>query len=300
MRFTQHKIKSLTVNFHEIRNFLSLAELLHFGRASQACNLSPSALTRSIQRIEESLGQALFLRDNRTVKLTAAGEKFRVYATNTMREWDSLQQEMKDDDSVSGLVSIYASVTAVYSLLPNLLESYRAAYPDVQLELRTGSAEESIEQILNGEIDLAVAALPDKKHPRLDFKPLTETNLVLVTSINDQEIPMLNGELDFRKAPLVLPRSGLSRRRLDQYLKKKGIQPNINTEVSGNEGILAMVRLGCGIGIVPELVLEKSPFRSEVQKIDCAPILEPYVVGLCTTHQNLKRPSIAALWELTV
>ena len=67
------------MHFHELKNFLVLAELLHFGKASQACNLSPSALTRSIQRTEESLGQPLFLRDNRTVRLTAAGEKFRTY-----------------------------------------------------------------------------------------------------------------------------------------------------------------------------------------------------------------------------
>jgi len=59
-----------------------------------------------------------------------------------------------------------------------------------------------------------------------------------------------------------------------------------------------MVRMGCGIGIVPELVLERSPFRNDVQKIRSAPKLEPYVVGLCTTSKNLVRPSIEALWKL--
>ena len=285
------------MNLHEIKNFLTLAEQLHFGRASQLCNLSPSALTRSIQRIEESIGQNLFYRDNRSVRLTSAGEKFRHYASNTLREWEQLREDMKDSDAISGLVSIYASVTAAYSLLPDLLESYRASYPDVQLELRTGSAEHAIQQILDGDIDLAVAALPDKEHPKLEFKPLTRTNLVFVSSVKDHE---QHQKLDLSKAPLVLPQTGLSRRRLDQYLKAKGITPNINTEVSGNEGILAMVRLGCGIGIVPELVLERSPFRNDLQKIDEAPELEPYVVGLCTTHQNLKRASIAALWELAI
>jgi len=287
------------VNLHEIKYFLSLSELLHFGKASASCNLSPSALTRSIKRLEEQLGQELFIRDRRSVKLTSAGTKFRSYAQNAIRDWENICEELSDKDSVSGLVSIYASVTAVYSLLPNLLESYRKEFPEVQLELRTGSAEESIQQILDGEIDLAVAALPDKQHPRLEFKPLTETNLVFVGSTQESSFPTKNGILDLSKTPLVLPRSGLSRRRLDEYLKKHDIHAHINTEVSGNEGILAMVRLGSGVGIVPELVLEKSPFRNDVCKIESAPQLSPYVVGLCTTHQNLKRANIRALWELT-
>ena len=156
------------MNFHELNYFLTLAEQLHFGRASQMCNLSASALTRSIQRLEQSVGQALFLRDNRTVTLTQAGEKFRSYASQAVRDWESFREGLQDDGNIGGLVSIYASVTAVYSLLPELLESYRAAYPGVQLELRTGSAEESVQQVLSGEIDLSIAALPDRQLTGLD------------------------------------------------------------------------------------------------------------------------------------
>jgi len=280
------------MTFHEIKNFLTLAELLHFGRASQACHLSPSALTRSIQRIEETLGKPLFIRDNRTVTLTPAGKKFREYATAMLRDWESFRENLQDDDNIGGLVSIYASVTAVYSLLPELLESYRASYPEVHLELRTGSAEESVQQVVSGEIDVSVAALPDRTISGLEFLPLIETNLVFIGPLG------VTAPLDLSSASLVIPRSGLSRRRLDQWLRQNNIHPNINTEVSGNEGILAMVRLGCGIGIVPELVLQRSPFRNEVQIIHNAPKLAPYIVGLCTRKKNLRRPSITALWEL--
>jgi len=286
------------VNFHELKNFLVLADLLHFGRASQVCNLSPSALTRSIQRSEDYVGQPLFLRDNRSVSLTPAGEKFRAYASSAIRDWETFREELSEQGTVSGPLSIYASVTAVYSLLPDLLESYRTTYPDVHLELRTGSAEASIQQVINGEIDISVAALPDQQHPRLEFMPLIETNLVFVAQKKSDDPPAQKGQLDLSSAPLVLPRTGLSRRRLDFWLKKHNIVPNINTEVSGNEGILAMVRMGCGIGIIPELVLERSPFRNDVKKIQAAPKLAPYVVGLCTTRKNLARPSIAALWKL--
>ncbi len=61
-----------------------------------------------------------------------------------------------------------------------------------------------------------------------------------------------------------------------------------------------MVRLGCGIGIVPKLVLARSPFRDEVQILNTAPVLDPYVVGLCSNKRNLQRPVVQAFWQLAV
>lgn len=281
------------MEIRELESFIQTAELLHFGRASRACNLSPSALTRTIQRLEEDVGQLLFLRDNRSVSLTPAGEQLLRYARRTVQEWQHFQNQLLQPQAVRGTLSLYASITAVYSLLPDLLETYRKAYPEVQLELNTGAAEQALDQVLRGEIDLAVAALPNLQRTRIEFMPLTETPLVFIAPAN-----IAGNTLNLSKDPLVLPRSGLARRRLDHWLKTHQQQPNISSEVSGNEAIIAMVRLGCGIGIVPQLVLERSPFRDEVRTLNRAPQLDPYIVGLCTTQRNLKRPAIRALWDL--
>lgn len=288
------------MNIRDLDVFLSLADSLHFGKTSRACNLSPSALTRSIQRLEEEVGHPLFVRDNRSVTLTPAGLRFQTYARQARQEWQTLQQELHDSPSVSGPLSLYASITAVYSLLPGLLEAYRAACPDVQLELRTGAAEQAVEQVLTGEIDLAVAALPDRRAAQLEFLPLTKIPLVFIAPKQGvhSEPPTKRGQLDLSLAPLVLPRSGLSRQRLDQWMKKNNITPDITSEVSGNEALIAMVRLGCGIGIVPQLVLEKSPFCDDVQILKNAPLLDPYEVGLCATKRGLARPAVRAFWNL--
>lgn len=288
------------MDIRELEIFLTVAELLHFGRASQACNLSPSALTRTIQRLEEEVEQPLFVRDNRRVTLSAAGEQFRSYARRALQEWQAFRGSVKGKQTISGTLSIYASITAVYSLLPRLLEAYRSAYREVQLELSTGAAEQAVAQVLNGEIDLAVAALPDRQQSQLEFLPIINTPLLFIAPKQGdaRPLPMRDGEIDLRRTPLVLPQKGLSRRRLDQWLKAQRITPQITSEVSGNEAIIAMVRLGCGIGIVPELVLARSPFRDEVRIIEAAPRLAPYVVGLCTTRRNLQRPVVRAFWQL--
>lgn len=283
----------------ELEIFLTLADLLHFGRASQACNLSASALTRTIQRLEEQVEQPLFLRDNRTVSLSAAGKQFRIYARQTLQEWQRFHTSLKAEQAVAGILSIYASITAVYSLLPDLLESYRSAYPEVQLDLRTGTADQAVNQVQTGEIDLAVAALPNRKDAQIEFLPITTTPLVFIAPQQSDFIAVTKeDQLDLSRTPLVLPQAGLSRRRLDKWLKSQHITPNISSEVSGNEAIIPMVRLGCGVSIVPQLVLERSPFRDEVQILENAPQLEPYVVGLCSTKRNLQRTNVQAFWRL--
>lgn len=283
------------MDIQALETFIRTAELLHFGRASRACNLSPSALTRSIQRLEDEVGQPLFLRDNRSVALTEAGNQLLLYARKTVHDWNHFRDELSIEESVSGSISLYASITAVYSLLPELLEAYRAKFPDVHLGLRTGAAERAVEQVLSGEIDLAVAALPDRKHQRLEFMPLAETPLVFI----QPKVPAFPTVGTFQGLePLVIPQSGTARNRLDDWFRTNGLNPNIALEVSGNEALIAMVRLGTGIGVVPKLALERSPFRDEVSIIKKAPKLDPYVVGLCSSKRNLKRPAVRAMWEL--
>ena len=288
------------MDIRELEIFLITAEQLHFGRASQASNLSPSALTRTIQRLEEQLGQTLFVRDNRTVQLSPAGEQFRIYARQAVHDFQNFQGTLVSSQKFVGTLSLYASITAVYSLLPDLLEAYRKTYPEVQLELRTGAAEKAVLQVESGEIDIAVAALPDRRSMGIEFLPIMVTPLIFIAgkqfaaSIGQ----IKNRQLDLDQVPLVLPQAGLSRRRLDKWLKKNQIVPKISSEVSGNEAIIPMVHLGGGVGIVPQLVLERSPFRDDVVILDRMPELEPYVVGLCSSKRNLQKSMVKAFWQL--
>jgi len=287
------------MDIQALETFIKTAELLHFGKASRACNLSPSALTRTIQRLEDEIGKPLFLRDNRSVALTDAGRKLLAYARSAVQDWSEFRESFDAEERLAGTLSLYASITAVYSLLPNLLEAYRAAFPDVHLALRTGAAERAVEQVLSGEIDLAVAALPDQKLTRLEFMPLAETPLVFIAPKTPlfPKVGSIRGA-ELSRLPLVVPQSGTARHRLDGWLRQQGISPNIASEVSGNEALIAMVRLGTGIGVVPQLALDRSPFREEVTKIRLAPKLEPYVVGLCSSKRNLKRPLVRSMWQL--
>jgi len=75
------------LDLRDLKTFLHLAESRHFGRSARAMHVSPSTLSRQIQRLEEDLGQPLFVRDNRTVTLTEAGEELRVFAQQTLLQY---------------------------------------------------------------------------------------------------------------------------------------------------------------------------------------------------------------------
>jgi LysR family positive regulator for ilvC len=285
------------MDIRAIKIFNHLAHSLHFGRTSRACHLTASALTRTIQRIEEELGQPLFFRNNRTVSLTPAGMIFKHYAEDAEQRWQTLQQEMAADEALRGEISLYCSVTAAYSILPRILGAFRDAHPGVQIKLQTGDAAEALNKLRNREAEVTIAALPELLPSAIVFLALAVTPLVFIEPVN---FPGVLGDrnrgIDWQRIPLIMAEQGLSRVRIDRWFKEKGIEPNIYAEVAGNEALLAMVSLGCGVGVVPQLVLEKSPLQDQVRIFEVAPSLAPFTIGACTAQKYLKNPVIQAFW----
>ena len=126
----------------DLRNlelFLHLADSLHFGKSADAMAVSPSTLSRAIQRLEQETGCVLFERDNRSVRLTPAGEKLREFGGSLLQEWRRLKQELRrSDEPLQGRLRVFCSVTASYFLLPEVLERFRRRYPQLEIKLETG------------------------------------------------------------------------------------------------------------------------------------------------------------------
>lgn len=286
------------MDFIQLQQFLDLADSLHFGVTSQRCNISPSALSRSIQRMEDELGDALFVRDNRSVSLTPTGIKFRRYANQILDNWEEFKFSVVENrDILSGEISIYSSVTACYSVLPDIIEKMRAKYPEVHLKIQTGDAADSIRRVRENGVDVAVAMDSDEIPESLLFKSVTETPLVFVTAKGrGYQIP--KDPKDWSKVPLILPERGVARQRAQAWFAQLDVEPNIYAQVAGNEAIIAMVNLGCGIGIVPRLVLEKSPIAAQLEILNVEPGLAPYVVGFVIQSGRLKNPLVNAFWSL--
>lgn len=285
----------------DCKAFSVLAETLHFARAAKRLSMSPSALTRAVQRLEAELGQPLLLRDKRNVALSRAGHLFLSYAQRQLEAHAELRELLAEEaERPTGELRIACTVTACHSILPALLARCRDRYPGINLQLVTSDAVEALSRLQRREAHVAVVPEPDED-PALSFAPLSETPLILIAPRQDramQEAARGDGRA-LAETPLLLPESGLERTRLLQWLRARGVKaPRIYAEVNGNEAIIAMVSLGCGLGLVPELVLTGSPLRNTITALEVPDPPAGYTVGLCAQTRRLKSRALAAFWSL--
>lgn len=286
---------------HDLAAFLHLSESLHYARSAQALHMSPSALTRCIQRIEAELGQPVFQRTKRSVALTRAGALFQDYARAQLAARAHLNEALAAESSApTGELRIACTVTACHSVLPKLLARFRARYPGIHLQLSTSDAARCMQRLENDEVDVAVVPEPDDPARALRFVRLAYTELSFIAPSADRDLirrARLGGK-HWDGLPVILPRRGLDRERIDAWLEQHGARPDVYAEVEGNEAILAMVALGCGVGVVPELVRKDSPLRRKIEPLSVSRPPRGYPVSLCAKSRTLARRTAAALWEL--
>ena len=263
--------------------------------------MSPSAVSRAIQRLEEQIGHALLVRDNRSAQLTEEGQVFLEYALEVVKRWEQLQRDLEGKSEVlHGQLSLFASVTASQSILPKVLSDFRQRYPEIHIQLETGYAVNAISKLAEG-IDVVVAALDEDDDDQLVKRIIMSIPLRTVVPVSGNVANVVRGgDIDWSQIPLVLPSSGRVRRNVDTWLRDRNIKANVYAEVPGNEAILSLVALGCGVGFVPELVVNDSPLRDQVTMIEAGPVLEDFHVGFCTRRKNLAVSTIIrAFWQST-
>jgi LysR family positive regulator for ilvC len=261
------------MDFLELAAFTALARHLHFARAAAAVNTSPSALSRLVTRLEDEAGARLFDRDTRRVELTEAGRVFLEFAEDSLRRRAQLTQGLDSlDGRLRGTLRVYASVTACYTILPPLVETLGAEHPELRLSVETGDPADAELVLREGRTDLALAALPDGGFPGMDCFTVRKTPLVFVAR-------SFAGEPDWNTVPLILPRQGLARDRFDRWARGRDLRVHVAAETAGNEAILALARLGQGLGLVPRIVLDNSPFAEGLAVLTPGPDLGEYDIG---------------------
>jgi LysR family transcriptional regulator, positive regulator for ilvC len=268
--------------------FLNLSETLHFGRTSEECHVSPSALSRSIKQLEEKLGVTLFQRDNRRVSLTHQGKLFQNYARESLQHWESFRDSLlQESQELRGEISLYCSVTASYSFLYDILSDFRQRHPKIEIKLHTGDAAHAIQRISSGQEDMAIA-----------FRRIAVSPLVLIAPTEGElatNAPRTASQ--WAETPMILSEEGIARDRVDHWFQRMKVVPKIYAQVAGHEAIVSMVSLGFGVGVVPEIVLENSPLKSNIKTLPYLSELGSYDVGLCTLTKRLNNPIISAFWQ---
>lgn len=286
--------------------FSHLANSLHFGKTSEAMHVSPSTLSRVVQRLEEEVGASLFDRDNRSVRLTSEGQIFLAYAEQSLQQLATLQQQLQTPEvQARGSISLFCSVTAVYGVLSPVLEILRQQYPEIELQLHTGDQAEAVERVADGHIDVAIAIRPEQLSKRLNFDVLTYSPLQFIApgihcAVREQMQNVSATNLAkqskdwWQQLPFILQERGVVRERSVAWLKGYGVKPTVSAQVSGNEAIVSMVSLGLGVAVVPRLVVEDSIHARQVNIVSADIDNQALAIGVVSRAEDAGKPVISA------
>ena len=240
--------------------FKTVAEQGGITKAALRLHRVQSNVTTRVKQLEERLGTTLFLRQRGRLALSAEGTLLLAYAERLLHLSSEAEAALRNR-TPRGTLQIGALESAAATRLPPLLSRYHQAYPDVRIELLTGTTGALIGKVVHHEVEAAFVAEPFTAHD-LETEPVWSEELVLITPRRFRKI---RTPADIGHTTLIAFASGCSyRRRLEAWLGGAHVVPEHVMEFASYHAIVACVAAGAGIAIVPRSVIRVSRAEREV------------------------------------
>lgn len=250
----------------QLRHFVKVVELENFSRAAEQIGLSQSALSRSIARLEEELGQPVLERQTRKVVLNDAGRLLLKHAQKILNMINDAKAEICDDGQ-SGNIRVGAIPTIAPYFLPECLQSFHRQYPLAQVIVQEETTDHLLKKVVSGEVDVAIAALPiTEKH--LKVEKLFSEELLLVMP---REHPLTRRKSinvsDIEELPFVLlGEAHCLSNNVINYCRQKSFHPVSVERTSQLSMVQELVALGHGISLVPSMAFARDGSKSRAYR----------------------------------
>jgi DNA-binding transcriptional LysR family regulator len=238
----------------QLRTFREVAETLNFTKAAQRLHLTQSAVSHQIRTLERDIGEPLFIRAKRGVKLSEAGVVALDHARRILDESEALKERFSGGEKTPvGRVRAAAATQAFVYLFAPLFESFMRAHPWVEVSFRsTSSTDQTIADIQSGTADVGFASLPVYS-PALKVQELFQDELVAVVGHAHRLAgrPLATVEELLAERFILFERGNSVRRATDEFFGKAGGEPRTALESNDTAFIKLMVERGFGISLLP-------------------------------------------------
>ena len=239
----------------DLRIFVTVVAEGGILKAARKLHRVPSNITARIQRLEASTGVQLFHRHKQRLHLSPNGQLLLGYADKLLRLSEEASSALAGS-APAGLLRIGALESTTASRLPGVLADYHAAYPDVRVELTTGTNDALTAAVLDRRLDAAFVAEPSASS-ELSHLPLFTERLALITSIGHGAV---RGPKDVAgQSVIAFPNGCAYRRRLYRWLGETSSATTRVLDLSSYHAIVTCVGSGTGIALMPESVLDTLP-----------------------------------------
>lgn len=251
-----------TIDLDDLHIFRCVVREGGVTRAAGLLNRVPSNVTTRIKQFEERLGTTLFRRQGRGLALTDAGHRLLGHAERLLQMADLAEQDLRSG-VVRGALRLGSLESAAGARLPPILSDFHARYPDVSIELRTGTTRALMRQLESFEVEAAFVSEPFERGV-LSARPAFEEELVLITGRGE---PRIRGAGALAGRTLVAFPHGCSyRQRLVEWLAESGLSPERVLELGSYHAIVACVAAGTGAAIVPAEMLDQAVLSASVAR----------------------------------
>ena len=255
----------MNIEFRHLRTIKAIHEAGGLARAADVLNITQSALSHQVKGLEDQVGVELFVRRSKPLKLSAAGTKLLHLAERILPEMQAIEDEFLGlQAGKSGRLHIAIECHACFEWLFPVLEQFRKAWPDVDVDIRPGLAFGALPALQREEVDLVVSSDPETLDG-VTFSPLFDYAPVFVASSHHPlaQKAFVEAE-DFRDELLIT--YPVERSRLDvfsQLLTPAKVEPRGLRQVELTAVILLLVASNRGVAVLPDWVVREVKYHSD-------------------------------------
>jgi DNA-binding transcriptional LysR family regulator len=245
------------MELRQLEYFVAVVEESNFTRAAERVRVAQPAVSAQVARLERELGQRLFDRSRRQVRLTAAGQVMLPFARIALSAVADARTAVEEvGDLVRGAVTI-GTVTAHNVDIPALLARFHKAHPGVEITLCTDDSAALIDRVRSGRLDLAIVSVGSDEVPaELAVQTATDEAIEAVVGPGDRWWGRRSVRLtELAERPLIaLPVGTGIRRTLEEACAAAGVAPRVALEASNPVELADLAEHGLGVAVVPESV----------------------------------------------
>jgi DNA-binding transcriptional LysR family regulator len=244
------------VDFGQLEAFVQVAAHHSFSSAAKVLQLTQPSITARIQALEREMGEELFDRSGRAVRLTDAGSILLPYAERMLQMLREAKEGVEDVRRVqAGSLRVGSAVTISTYVLPRILHTFHLHYPGVEVVVHTGRSEQVLSMLLSDEVQ--VGLVRSLTHPDVETVDLYADEVILVA--NPDHPFAADGQATIEEVstqPVILADRGSSYYGLiHDFFRQAGVVPNVAMELDSMEATKRMVEEGLGIALLPRVCL---------------------------------------------
>jgi DNA-binding transcriptional LysR family regulator len=241
------------MDLRQLEILQAIAETGSFTACGRKLHVSQSAISRQILLLEEELGEPLFLRIGRQVRMTPAAESLVQLGQRVFQDVRETVGTITDRTrDLKGTLRLSGGMTVCLYVFPPLLKHLRRVHPHLDVRLTVATAGRSVQEIRGGRVDAGLLTLPVEEADLVTVPVLREELLLVTPPTHPLARRRRVVARDLTAQPFILFEAGSGTRKvIDHFFASENIEPTIVMDTENVEIIKAMVRTGMGIGIVP-------------------------------------------------